>query len=408
MGAVGARIPAEWEPTRAIWVGIDLDSPELLDLTAALATALLPHVAVKMLLSTDGREDEARRTLHKLGVEADAVEFAVHPDGSFFIRDPLIFMHDRGGHTGTVAFRWNTYGLADWWERHLHADNPDMAGRGADYARVHDGAVARSIAEQIRGEVAPLGIVIEGGAVEVNGEGVLLMSKTLAIQRNRDLTIDQIETELLRLPGMTKVIWLGEGLADDPHMKQTIVADYVGLGTGGHTDEFVRFAGPRTILLGWVEESEAALHPVSAISRDRMQRNYDILASATDAGGQPFRIIKVPMPTVVERIEILTETTQHPLGFSASSFPASEGRRAGDRVTRVAATSYLNYLVVNDHVVLPTYVEDGTPREVEDRVRAILAAVFPDRTQHMIRATAANWGGGGIHCATNSEPTEAY
>ena len=72
-------------------------------------------------------------------------------------------------------------------------------------------------------------------------------------------------------------------------------------GTGGHTDEFVRFADARTVLLTWPDDVDVAAHPVARLNRLRMQRNFDILAAATDAQGQPFRIVKLPLPRAVER-----------------------------------------------------------------------------------------------------------
>lgn len=85
-------------------------------------------------------------------------------------------------------------------------------------------------------------------------------------------------------------------------------------------------------------------------------------------------------------------------------FPATEGRRVGDKVIHVAAASYLNYVVANDLVLLPSYVAEGTPQAVEDQVGDIMARAFPGRTIKFIDAARLNWVGGGIHCATNSQP----
>jgi agmatine deiminase len=136
-----------------------------------------------------------------------------------------------------------------------------------------------------------------------------------------------------------------------------------------------------------------------------MIANHAILSRSTDAHGRRIRIIKVPLPEVVERQEVLAEKSADPLGFSVSSFPASEGRKIGDRIKRIAAASYLNYLVVNGHLVVPTYAKDGTSETKERHVAAIFRKAFPGKSLHWVRATDVNWGGGGIHCATNSEPS---
>jgi hypothetical protein len=130
-----------------------------------------------------------------------------------------------------------------------------------------------------------------------------------------------------------KVIWLPQGLAEDPLLRGTIVGNYVGWGTGGHTDEFVRFADARTVLLAWPEEAEAATHPVARLNRQRMQRNADILSSATDAQGRRCRLLKVPMPKIIERRVFLCRP--RPMPPSQKNGPRTSSRRgsAGARAT---------------------------------------------------------------------------
>lgn len=402
-GALG-RIPAEWEPMQAIWMGAEASRPEWMDFTATLARILLPHVRVKLLVATEDEATKALEGLRQRDVRADTILVVVHPHGQFFVRDRLQFMIDNNERTGVVGLGWNTYGLADWCTSHRFADDPESARHYADLATVDDGGLADLVAAQLGGAVAPADLVMEGGGIEVNGKGVLLVTESVAFQRNRGRDRADLERALLALPGITKVIWLADGLAEDPHMKGTITDDYVAFGAGGHVDEFVRFAGPRTILLAWVEDADVDEHPLNAINRERMEDSYQRLSHSTDEEGRPFRIVKVPLPRVIEREDVLPERAQDELAFSAATFPTREARKAGDRVARVASASYLNYLVVNSQLVLPTYVEDGTPPAVEERVHEIFSDVFPGRTRHRIRATELNWGGGGIHCATNSEP----
>lgn len=402
---VRARIPAEWEPTQAIWIGASVDRPAFMDFTAALARTLLPHVPVKVLVATDDAVAKARDGLRERNVAVDAISFLAHPGASYFVRDSALFMRGQDGRPGVVELGWNSYGFVDWCENYLYPDQPERARRYTDLAARDDGGLGRWIAAQVGGVSVPADIVMEAGGIEVNGDGVLLVSEPLALQRNRGRDRPDLERALLALPGIRKVIWLAEGLAEDPQIKGTITGNYVAFGTGGHADEFVRFADRHTILLAWVDDSDVDAHPLNGINRARMQLNYDVLAGSTDERGRPFRIVKVPLPAAVERQEVLEESGGgDELSFTEASFPARERRRTGDRVTRVASASYLNYLVVNDQLVLPTYVEDGTSPAVEQRVRDIFAEVFPGRAQHLVRATDVNWGGGGIHCATNSEP----
>ena len=90
--------------------------------------------------------------------------------------------------------------------------------------------------------------------------------------------------------------------------------------------------------------------------------------------------------------------------WTAGVFPGAEGRKVGDQLTHVAASSYLNYVVANGVVLLPDYTKHGTPAAVQDRVRKIFKAAFPRRDIAFIDVTHLNWAGGGIHCATCNEP----
>src|SRR5690349_21136042 len=98
------------------------------------------------------------------------------------------------------------------------------------------------------------------------------------------------------------------------------------MGAKRHTDEFVRFAADRSILLAWVDERQAELHPVSRITRERMMRNFEILSEATDQNGRPFRVLRVPMPAVVERPVVLSAPERATDAWTSASFPPSEGR----------------------------------------------------------------------------------
>lgn len=401
--AKGARIPAEFEPMDAVWLGQFSDDEDVLAAAARIASALLGHVDLKFLGRDAEENARIKAQLISKGVDADRIAFFEHPNAPFFVRDYFLFARDEQGRLSVVDFKWGTYGLDGWCRHHLYPAEPSRAERCAAYHNPDDGIVDQAVAGFLGAETKASSLVMEAtGSFEVNGRGVLLVSEPLALQRNPAMSKEEIEAAFLALPGITKVIWLGEGAAEDPHMMSTIVGDYVGWGTGGHTDEFVRFADARTILLAWVED-EAPVHPIDQLNRRRMIRNFEILSTASDQDGRPFTIVKVPLPKPVEREVILEENPESALGWPAGVFPASEGRRVGDRVIHVAASSYLNFIVANDIVLLPSYVEDGTPQLIEDQVKAIIEDAFPGRTVKFINATRLNWMGGGIHCATNSQ-----
>ena len=154
------------------------------------------------------------------------------------------------------------------------------------------------------------------------------------------------------------------------------------------------------------EPLRAAAHPVARINDARMRANYDILVNSSDAAGKPLRVIKVPLPRMIERPVVLSADadTAYSEQWSAAQFPAREGRREGDTVIQVATSSYLNHVLANDLVLLPDYVAHGTPPARQKQVKVIYEEAFPGRTVRFIDTVNANWVGGGAHCATLTEP----
>ena len=205
---------------------------------------------------------------------------------------------------------------------------------------------------------------------------------------------------------MTNIIWLKEGLIDDAHIRQIHFKKYATLGTGGHTDEFVRFADASTILLAWVEESEIDKHPFNKINFDRMSENLRILEQAIDQDGNPFKIIKVPLPDPIERkilVKAKLDSTDW-INVTPRFYITRDAPVVGDTLINVAASSYMNYLVSNDVIILPTYTKQGSSPEKEKQVSDIMKSVFPNHKQIWVECMPLNWDGGGIHCSTQQQP----
>ncbi len=401
--AAGFRMVGEFEPTRVVWLGYDAGHTAL---TAQLAAALQPHVELRLLVPDAPQIDAARALLQGAGVDTGRVRFDVERQSIYFVRDAAVFSRGPAGQLGLVDFRWSHYGLAAWCRRRHHSD----AQRAAQCAAAADDAsreeLDRSIARLAAARVYSSSLYLEGGGIEANGAGVALVSEPLAQQRNPGVPRAQLQAAFEALPGIRKLIWLADGLASDPHLRSTITDNYVAWGTGGHTDEFVRFADARTVLLAWPDDADVAAHPVARLNRLRMQRNFDILAAATDAQGQPFRIVKLPVPRAVERRVFLSAAADGRFSaeWTADFFPPGERRREGQPVIQLASSSYLNFVVVNGVVVVPGYEAHGTPRAVEQRLRGLLQQAFAGRQIVFVDAIGANWVGGGPHCATLNEP----
>jgi agmatine deiminase len=211
-------------------------------------------------------------------------------------------------------------------------------------------------------------IVLEGGAIHVDGEGTVLTTEQCLLNRNRNPELDRaaIEAALHAYLGTEKVVWLGEGVFEDE--------------TDGHVDNLAAFARPGLVLLTWVEDPADPQH---AISVDALER----LEAATDAQGRPFEVVKVPAPGP------LTIEADEAAGVEATA--GTQPRRAGDRM----AASYVNFYLGNSRVVYPLL----DPAHDEEAAE-ILAATFPDRDVVGVQAREILLGGGNIHCITQQVP----
>jgi agmatine deiminase len=141
-----------------------------------------------------------------------------------------------------------------------------------------------------------------------------------------------------------------------------------------------------TILISSVSEQEAKEHPVYKEAKKRMDENYEILINSTDQDGRAFRVIKVPMAPVI-----------------------IHDRRAGpEKQIITSVTSYMNFIISNSLIVLPSYVSansgDQKLLQKEQEVGAIFKEVFPRRDILKVRADTLNYYSGGFHCISIHEP----
>lgn len=400
--AAGARLAADFDAAAAVWMGYDAGHQ---DLTAHLAEALAPFVRIKMLVRDASAQADAWALLQRRGLKVGQIQFVQDARAPFFVRDAAVFGLDGDDKTFIVDFKWTYYGWAHWCRRTVQGSS-NRAGECERPDESGAGELDRWLADQHGWASFQSGLAMEGGGVESNGRGLLIANSALWRDRNPQLTPAAIEADIKRLPGVRKIIWLPHGLAHDPLHRSTIAGPYVGWGTGGHTDEFVRFADPRTVLLAWADDAEARSHPVARLNQARMRANHDVLVASKDQDGKPLRVVKVPLPKTIERPIVLAADADIAYSdqWSAASFAAMEGRRNGDTVRQVATSSYLNFVVANKLVLLPDYVPHGTAPARQNQVRRIFESAFPGRKVQFMDAGHANWFGGGMHCATLNEP----
>jgi|SRR6186713_103994 len=193
-------------------------------------------------------------------------------------------------------------------------------------------------------------IIMEGGSVDFNGNGTLITSECclLNVNRNPQLTRDQIETYLMSYYGVGQVLWVKEGIIGDD--------------TDGHIDDTVRFVNEDTV--------------IAVVEEDRRDENYDLLQeNLADLkamrllNGKQLNIAELPMP--------------EPVIYESQRLPAS----------------YANFYIANESVIVPTFRCDR-----DEKALAIIQECFPGRRVAGIDSTDIIWGLGSFHCLSQQEP----
>lgn len=405
-------MPAEWEPHDAVWLGWESDSRYgFYPVVIEMIKTLTPNVTVKMAFDSDSLMHTAKRYLVRQKIDTTNIKFYVMPGDRYWIRDHgAAFLVNGKGDLGVADFDWNLFGYPVFLEEKFNQNQDSVSKYMQERlpSIIRTGKVDSLMAKAEGAKIFKTNVVHEGGNIEVNGKGTLIVCESAVRHRNPNLTNDYIEGEFKRVLGVSKVIWLKQGLADDPNgFFRRITGNYVGGGVQ-HSDEFVRFSNANTILLAWIDESEKDLNPINKMNYERLNESFEILKNATDQDGKKFNIIKVPLPDLKPRKIIATkEYSKEPsLNIPANRFYISEAPKVGDTLLRVPASSYLNYLVTNGIVLVSSYVDEGSSKEKEERVRKILQEQFPDRKIVFINAMPQNWDGGGIHCSTQQQPSK--
>ncbi|MDO8951810.1 MAG: agmatine deiminase family protein [Draconibacterium sp.] len=226
-----------------------------------------------------------------------------------------------------------------------------------------------------------------GGARETNGKGTIILCEAHELDVNKPKTKPEIEKEISEKLGIKNFIWMKRGLPqDDSRLKGPLYEQIYPNGVNGHVDQFCRFADARTILISSVSEEEANQHPILAEAKKRLDENYQILINSNDQDGKKFKIIKVPFAPLlfIERII------------------------ANNRMVVTPVTSYMNFIVTNSSVILPSYLsaqkEDPELENKERVVEQIFRTAFPDREIIQAEASILNYFSGGFHCISINEP----
>lgn len=397
-------MPAEYEAHEAIWLGWQ-DFPPYRQPYLDIAAGLVEQVQIKMIANTDSSLRNLKRALTSRNIDTNKIEYYVIADNRLWMRDHgATYLLNGLGEKQVVDFGWTAYGNYDF-QLKKYGENIDSASYYYKKTMKKTGIIDSLMGyfDGYSSRKSPVNM--EGGSIEVNGKGTLILCERVTFQRNPDKSKEELEKAFKEALGVKHIIWLPEGLADDPFHFSQIADDFYGWGTYGHTDEFVRFVDDRTVFLAWVEESERNLNPLNQINYERMSKNLEILENATDQNGNPIQVIKVPLPDLSYKRVAIVEKMEDNLNVEFDWIANTDQKiQIGDTINRVPASSYLNYLVTNGCVLLPSYTSENTSMEKEERVKSIFKKAFPNRKMVFIDAMNLNYYGGGIHCITQQEP----
>ncbi|MEO0061541.1 MAG: hypothetical protein RLZZ08_101 [Pseudomonadota bacterium] len=325
---MNVKMPAEFAAQDWIWICFPHDASLWVeDLVpaqeqmAGFANAVAETGQQVRLVVRDAANEMRARELVSANVVCER-----HPYGDIWVRDsgPLVLLDGKGGR---IARR---FGFNGW---------------GGKYLLDGDQDVGESMARAAGLPVDHMDWVLEGGAIDTDGTGLVVTTRQCLLHPNRNPTLTQadIEARLHKDLGFDRILWLGDGLAGDH--------------TDGHVDNLARFVAPGTLA---IPVASGADDPNAAVYADARARALDFGLAVRD----------VPSP----------------------------GRL--DMGGEVIPASYMNFTICNSVVVVPTYgsVHDGD-------ALAALAEIFPDRAVVGVPSDAVLTGGGSFHCSSQHVPS---
>ncbi len=385
-------LPPEWAPHDAVWFNYNGNAIDtVLD---QVVVALLPSTFVVCVADDDSLAMRTVARWDSLGIMRDRYRMEVLGETIMTgtVRDMgPIFLRQRDGTLAVLDADWNYYG-----------DHENLVGSSAEMLAQQD-SFPTMIARRLGLPVVHSNLVIEGGAVEVNGAGILLQVEAVTMQRNPGWSKDSMEQEYKRIFGVQEIIWLKDGPVDDTwYMDPRVHGNVFCQGTGGHVDEFCRFVNDSTVLLAWPDDVDLT-DSLQLITRQRMDVNLRILEQFRDRDGRALHVIKVPTP----EIEFNAHVMNTERSYDQMLLKENKDLQAGDTIRYIPAASYLNFLITNGRVFVPAYWQEGKPASTkakDDRMQAVMKKTFPDRSIVQLDPREINWRGGGVHCWTQQQP----
>src|SRR5881296_1921140 len=336
--ALGYRMPAEWEPHAATWLswprreGISFSESfdRVLPALRAMVEALIKSEQVCINVCNGAHEAEAREVLR--GLPMERITFHLVPTNEPWCRDhgPIFLRRDLEPKLAVVDWDYNA-----WGNKYPPFDLDEVA--------------PTRIAEILDVPVFYPRMILEGGAIDVNGAGALLTTESCLLNPNRNpnLRREEIERRLRDFLAVRDILWLGDGIAGDD--------------TDGHIDDLARFVSQRTVVTVLEEDSDDENYVP-------LQENLARLREMK-IGKNNLEVVTLPMPKKMVR----------------------EGLRL--------PASYANFYIANTCVLVPTFVDPS-----DEVALSILRECFPNRRVIGIDCRELIWGLGTFHCLTQQQP----
>lgn len=343
-------MPAEWEPHEGTWLQWPQDKLyhgyelKLERIWLNMVEALHEHENVHLVVNGEQQREHIANQLVYHNIGLNNIDFHIIPTNDVWARDNgPIFVVNNAGETAITNWIFNGWG-----------------GR-FDYDL--DDKVPAAIGEQLDIPVFNAPLVLEAGAVEVNGKGTFLATRTSIIDtfRNPDMSQGEIEKVLGKYLGVHHFIWLtGAGRGE---------CDKWGDETDSHIDIVARFTDESTVLYNWTDDESDPRY-------NMLHASFLELQAATTESGKTLTLVALPLPEV-HQTTTMTDW----------------------RVSSLADGAYSNYLIANDVVLVPVYGHKNDQRGLK-----IIAEHFPGRDVIGIEVVALVEHGGAIGCVTQPQP----
>ncbi len=331
-------MPAEWQTHEATWLSWPKDPttfpPETISnvetIYAKMIEALAEDEKVNVIVNDERTEEKIssmiRSTRNVVFPKIKSVDVWVRDYGPIFVKS--------GGNGKIAATKWQFNAWGNKYEDLLS-----------------DNITGIEIAKLSGFEIFEPTIVLEGGSIDVNGEGTLITTKQCLLNKNRNPSLDQdeIATYLRKYLGATNLIWLEEGIKGDD--------------TDGHIDDIARFVSPDMVIC-MIEDDSYDL------DYRALRKDYELLKGARDQSGKKLNIVAIPMP-------------KKKVKFEGERLPAS----------------YANFYIGNSAVLVPTYDDSNDDVALES-----IGQFFPTRKIIGIECSSLILGFGSIHCVTQQQP----